>query len=142
MQDTEYAFSHPSKSQASEILEFWSVHAENHSRPEDSIELIHQLIDRDPEALILATSKGKIVGTVIAGWDGWRGSIYRIAVDKNLKRSGLGRKLMEHAEERLKNLGANRINAMVFEENVEAHPFYSRLGYSIQNDWRRWIKNI
>ena len=130
------------KSQIQEVLGFWKIHAENHSHPFDSADLVSQLIERDPDALILAIHEGKIVGTVIAGWDGWRGSIYRLAVDGNLKGQGLGRQLMEKAEERLKTLGATRVNAVVYEENSAAHSFYQRLGYSKQLEWARWIKDL
>ena len=125
-----------------EILQFWQSNAENHSRPFDSIDAIIRLLERDPQSLILARFEGKIVGTVIAAWDGWRGSIYRLAVDKNIKGQGIGRQLMENAEERLKLTGATRVNAVVCEENVEAHAFYQRLGYSKQLEWARWIKNL
>ena len=135
-------FSPINKSQIQEALDFWKIHAENHSRPFDSADLVSQLIERDPDALILAIHEGKIVGTVIAGWDGWRGSIYRLAVDGNLKGQGLGRQLMEKAEERLKTLGATRVNAVVNEENLAAHSFYQRLGYSKQLEWARWIKDL
>jgi ribosomal protein S18 acetylase RimI-like enzyme len=142
MTDSLVEFSCATQSQLNAILDFWAENAENHARPSDSMELLEQLLTRDPDALIIATLENKVVGTVIAGWDGWRGSIYRLAVDKNLKRNGLGRELMAKAEERLSKLGATRVNAMVFQENKEAHPFYERIGYSIQNEWRRWIKKI
>ena len=135
-------FSPINKSQIEEVLDFWKIHAENHSRPFDSAGLVIQLIERDPDAIILAINEGKIVGTVIVGWDGWRGSIYRLAVDGNLKGQGLGRQLMEKAEERLKALGATRVNAVVYEENSAAHSFYQRLGYSKQLEWARWIKDF
>ena len=135
-------FSPINKSQIEEVLDFWKIHAENHSRPFDSAGLVIQLIERDPDAIILAINEGKIVGTVIVGWDGWRGSIYRLAVDGNLKGQGLGRQLMEKAEERLKTLGATRVNAVVYEGNLAAHSFYHRLGYSKQLEWARWIKDV
>lgn len=49
---------------------------------------------------------------------------------------------MEKAEERLNSLGATRVNAVVYEENLAAHFFYERLGYSKQLEWARWIREI
>lgn len=31
----------------------------------------------DQDALLVAARDGRIIGTLIAGWDGWRGSIAR-----------------------------------------------------------------
>jgi ribosomal protein S18 acetylase RimI-like enzyme len=127
--------------QIPQLLDFWKENAENDSRPEDNSELVRQLLLHNPEAIIVALSDDEIVGSVIVGWDGWRGSIYRLAVIKKLKRSGIGSQLMKKAEERLKKLGATRVNAMVLEENQDAKLFYSQLHYKPQENWRRWVKS-
>jgi GNAT superfamily N-acetyltransferase len=41
--------------------------------------------------LLVAVAGGEIAGTVIAGWDGWRGNIYRLAVHPGHRRRGIGR---------------------------------------------------
>ena len=58
------------------VLRFWMESGAEPTHTDD-VESIGALIARDPEALIVAESESQIVGTVIAGWDGWRGSIYR-----------------------------------------------------------------
>ena len=124
------------------LIKFWLENSETANRPTDTPELIEQLILRDPEALIVATYDDRIVGSVIAGWDGWRGSIYRIAIDGSARRMGLGKELIERAEQRLKRLGAERILAMVLESNSPSHAFYTSLGYEKQGEWRRWAKKL
>jgi len=37
------------------VLAFWATAAEDSHRPPDSADAVRRLIDRDPEALILAT---------------------------------------------------------------------------------------
>ena len=54
------------------LLVFWADAAENADRPSDDAEVVRALLDRDPEALLVADDGGRVVGTVIAGWDGWR----------------------------------------------------------------------
>ena len=44
-----------------------------------------------PARSMVAESSGQIAGSVIAGWDGWRGSVYRLAVAPAHRRSGSGR---------------------------------------------------
>src|SRR6202035_2578463 len=89
------------------VLAFWQEAAESpHTDDERSI---GQVIEHDPEALIVAESEG--VGSVIAAWDGWRGSIYRLAVTPDHRCGGLGRRLVSEAEQRLAEAGALRLHA-------------------------------
>jgi ribosomal protein S18 acetylase RimI-like enzyme len=62
------------------LLELWQEAAENAGRPADTREALTALLGRDPEAVIVAEQDGGLVGSVIAGWDGWRCHLYRLAV--------------------------------------------------------------
>jgi GNAT superfamily N-acetyltransferase len=86
------------------LLDFWTIAGENASRPSDDAALIENLLERDPESLLIAELDGAIVGTVIAGWDGWRAHLYRLAVDPGSRGQGIGRLLVEAAEKRLRAL--------------------------------------
>lgn len=122
------------------LLPFWAVAAENESRPTDTTTAIQALLDRDPEALLVAELDDEIVGTVIAGWDGWRAHIYRLAISPRHRRRGLGSALLTAAESRLRRLGATRFDAMVLDGNELGHAMWARAGYTPQEDWRRWVK--
>lgn len=124
------------------ILDFWAEHAENNSRPTDSSDALIGLIARDPEALILAIEDDEIVGTVIAGWNGWRCCLYRLAVRKDKRKQGIGRLLVDQAIERFKTFGGTRIDAMILDENEIAHKAWASYGFTVQEDWSRWVKNI
>lgn len=125
-----------------EILNFWINNAENGSRPTDTAEAIHALVERDPEALILAVENNEIVGTIIAGWNGWRSGLYRLAVREDKRSQGIGRLLVERALERFISLGVNRIDAMVLDDNETAHSAWASYGFTRQNNWSRWVKNL
>ncbi|MEI5676620.1 GNAT family N-acetyltransferase [Nocardioides sp. CCNWLW212] len=125
---------------AEALVAFWAFAGENESRPTDRPEMITGLLARDPSALLLATVDGEIVGTVIAGWDGWRAHLYRLAVRPDHRRRGLGRLLVERAEERLRALGAGRFDAMVLEGNELGDASWRAAGYTRQDDWRRWFR--
>ena len=47
----------------------------------------------------VAATDASVVGTVMAGYDGHRGWLYAVAVDSKHRRLGLGRTLVERAEE-------------------------------------------
>jgi len=69
-----------------------------------------------------------VVGTIIAGWNGWRGGIYRIAVAPAHRRRGIARALIAAAVERLEALGARRIDALVVKDDDLARSFWDALG--------------
>ena len=85
---------------------------------------------------------GRIVGTLVAGWDGWRCHLYRLAVAPEQRRRGVGRLLVRAAEERFTALGARRVDAMVLDSNDDAHPTWRALGYAPQREWSRWVKPL
>jgi ribosomal protein S18 acetylase RimI-like enzyme len=124
------------------VLAFWQVAAENDSRPADTAEAVEALLSRDPEALILAVDEDRIVGSIIAGWDGWRCHLYRLAVAPWRRREGIGGLLIDAAEERIRGLGGTRIDAMVLDENPAAHAIWAAHGYRRQPDWSRWVKPL
>lgn len=120
------------------VLAFWRDAAQPTST--DSKEVLASLIDRHPGALIVAKADGRIVGTVIAGWDGWRGSIYRLAVGLDHRRNGLGQALLRAAEDRLAGLGAQRLHAIVVESNEVAVGFWSASDWEHQAGQLRFAK--
>jgi ribosomal protein S18 acetylase RimI-like enzyme len=124
------------------VLAFWRVAAEDAHRPVDTPGAIAALLLRDPAALILAVDGDDIVGTVIAGWDGWRCHLYRLAVAPDRRRAGIGRGLIAAAEQRFQALGGSRVDAMVLDDNEQAHRIWSAAGYRRQAEWSRWIKPL
>ena len=79
--------------------------------------------------LFVAESGGKVVGSIMAGYDGHRGWIYSLAVRPHCRRRGLGSRLVRHAEEHLKALGCPKINLQILQGNEAAVSFYRKLGY-------------
>jgi len=95
------------------LLALWVEAAENDSRPPDTSAAVTALLERDPDAVILAEHDGELIGSIIAGWDGWRCHLYRLAVRPAWRKQGVGSALLSAAEDRFKALGTARIDAMV-----------------------------
>lgn len=82
--------------------------------------------------LVAVTVAGEIVGSVMAGYEGHRGWINYLAVTPTHRRSGLGRALMEAAEQRLRAAGCPKINLQVRPENGGAIEFYRKIGFNVE----------
>ena len=105
------------------VLTLWQEARAEASRTDD-IQSLRQLIEHDRSALLIAEADGRMAGSVIAAWDGWRGSIYRLAVLPAYRRQGLGRRLVYEAEKRLSALGAVRVQAVVVQADARAMGFW------------------
>ena len=83
-----------------------------------------------PELFVVAEADdGTLGGAVMAGYDGHRGWIHYLAVSDVQRGTGLGRRLVEHAEEALAELGCAKVQLQVRPDNTGVVAFYERLGY-------------
>jgi ribosomal protein S18 acetylase RimI-like enzyme len=87
--------------------------------PTDTAESLASLLAEPQAVLLVAEAGGGIVGSVIAGWDGWRGNIYRLAVAPEHRRRGIAAALLGAADRWLADRGARRFTALV----EHAHPW-------------------
>ncbi|AHI63280.1 GNAT family acetyltransferase [Burkholderia thailandensis] len=97
-----------------------------HRDPRRSIEL---KLATQPELFFVAIAGGRVVGTVMAGYDGHRGWLYSLAVEPRARRFGIGRALLAHAEAALAARGCPKVNLQVLPGNDDACRFYEALGY-------------
>ncbi|HTO56072.1 MAG TPA: GNAT family acetyltransferase [Myxococcota bacterium] len=81
------------------------------------------------ELFLVAEDAGRIVGSVMGGYDGHRGWVYYLAVAESHRKSGLGRALMDAVETRLRALGCPKLNLQVREDNLQALGFYAAIGF-------------
>ena len=85
-----------------------------------------------PDLLLVALDGEKVVGSVMAGYDGHRGWLYSVAVRQSHRRAGIGTLLIAEAEQRLAQLGCTKVNLQVRAENAAVAAFYRGLGYAVE----------
>jgi ribosomal protein S18 acetylase RimI-like enzyme len=119
------------------VLELWSIARVPHGHTDDAASL-WRLVRHDPGALLVADADDRVVGSVIAAWDGWRGSIYRLAVAPDWRRQGLARRLIADGQKRLTDLGAIRLQAIVVEADAPAAGFWRASGWEERSGQRRF----
>jgi len=82
-----------------------------------------------PELFLVASGAGRVVGSVMAGYDGHRGWVYYLAVSPSHRKLSLGRQLMQAVERLLTEMGCPKLNLMVRTSNAEVLEFYRSLDY-------------
>jgi ribosomal protein S18 acetylase RimI-like enzyme len=95
-----------------------------HVRRSDEPEEILKKLQRDPDLFLVAETGGRLVGTIIGGFDGRRGMIYHLAVEAAFRQQGVGGLLMDEVERRLKAKGCLKCYLMVAVDNDNAMHFY------------------
>jgi ribosomal protein S18 acetylase RimI-like enzyme len=96
----------------------------------DPREDIQTKVAFQPELLFVGTVNGRVVTTVMAGYEGHRGWINYLAVDPDYQRQGIGSAMMLRAEHVLSSLGCPKINLQVRASNQAVIDFYEHLGFS------------
>jgi ribosomal protein S18 acetylase RimI-like enzyme len=128
------------------VLGFWNESTAEPSATDDADGLA-TLLNGAPDALVLAVdaevaAHHGIVGTVIGGWDGWRGSLYRLAVAPAHRRRGIATGLVREAERRLLACGVRRMHLIVGRGGgTAAEQFWLSASYE-PTDQIRMVKNL
>ncbi len=84
-----------------------------------------------PELFFVGECDGRVIGTIIAGYDGHRGWLYSLAVAEDMRGNGYGRALVEHAERALASIGCPKLNLQILANKPETQAFYAKLGYQM-----------
>jgi ribosomal protein S18 acetylase RimI-like enzyme len=120
------------------VLGLWAA-AGSVTTVTDSPDGLDHLLAAGPQALLVAELDGVLAGSLIAAWDGWRGSFYRLAVLPEHRRKGLATMLLREGEQRLRERGAVRLTAIVADDEVDAMSFWRAAGYERQQHRARFV---
>ena len=112
------------------VLELWEgagpgVHVGRSDQPDE----IRKKLQRDPDLFLVAETDGRIIGTVLGGFDGRRGLVYHLAVALSYRQNGIGALLMEELERRLRDRGCLKCYLLVTPDNEASTDFYEKRGW-------------
>ena len=79
--------------------------------------------------ILVGRADSAVVATAMVGHDGHRGWVYYVAVDPLRQKQGLGRAIMNAAEQWLREAGLPKLQLLVRRENAQAGAFYRGIGY-------------
>ena len=111
-----------------QVIALW--HAAGVTRPWNDPGRDIAFARRDAHSTVLVGADGgRIVASAMVGEDGHRGWVYYVAIAPELQRSGLGRIMMQAAEDWLIRRGVWKVQLLVRADNKKATKFYEQLGY-------------
>lgn len=115
-----------------QVISLWNAvfgYETAHNRP---ALVIDKKLAVEDGLFFVAIIDDKIIGTIMAGYDGHRGWIYSVAVHPDHRMQGIGSQLVAHAERALTARGCMKINLQIVAGNESVTAFYASLGYAVE----------
>jgi ribosomal protein S18 acetylase RimI-like enzyme len=96
------------------------------------------------DVLVGVNETGEIAGSVMVGHDGHRGWLYYVAASPTSRGKGVGRRMVQAAEDWLRERGVVKVQLLVRETNAKVVAFYERLGFEVAPSvvMSKWLGNI
>jgi len=100
---------------------------------EETISAFAKQLSWDCELVLVATVEDRIVGVIIGTIDNNNGYYYRIAVDTDYQRKGIGKAMIEALKQRFNQRKVRKILVTVDTHNELVLPVYESAGYQAEH---------
>jgi ribosomal protein S18 acetylase RimI-like enzyme len=100
----------------------------------DSRPNVEAFLLRNPGLSFIARNGSAIAGAVLCGSDGRRGYLHHLAVSPQMRRGGIGKRLVEMCFEGLSLRGIRKCHIFVKADNEEGRRFWRRVGWTERAD--------
>ena len=127
----------------SQLFSLWkSIPGVGINERDDSEEGISLFLARNPSTCFTAKEDGRLVGSVLCGFDGRRAYIYHMCVDVSFRNKGIASSLMKAVEEELSRMGVTKSALVVFRDNEVGNAFWQSSGWVKREDLNYYSKFI
>ena len=102
---------------------------------DDSEEGVVRFLRRNPGQSVVAVSDaGEIIGGILCGNDGRRGCLYHVCVREDYRRQGIGKSMVVHCMNALKEEKINKAYLIAFKKNEAGNAFWKSVGWDFRDD--------
>ena len=126
---------------ADALVAFWATAGASMGYT-DNADCVRAAIVSSRAVMLLATDEGRIVGSLLGTFDGWRGHMYRLVVDASQRRRGIATSLVRQMEALFREWGVKRVNVLVERDRPWAREFWMAVGYPLDERMERHVATL
>jgi ribosomal protein S18 acetylase RimI-like enzyme len=126
---------------AGRVLDLWRE-GEATASPTDAIPELVRAASAPALCFVLAELHGRLIGTAMGGFDGWRGNLYRLVVHPEFRLRGIARALVGEIERHFAAENVTRVSALVEHDHPWAVAFWTAVGYQLDPRMARFVKML
>ena len=119
-----------------EVVSFWQKQEGVGLNESDTPKAIATFLSRNPGMSFIVRDGNQIVAAVLCGHDGRRGYLHHLAVAPTYRRQGIGKRMVQHCLDRLRQRGIPKCNIFLFAGNSEGKEFWEAVGFKDRIDLR------
>ncbi|MFC4077676.1 GNAT family N-acetyltransferase [Salinithrix halophila] len=129
------------------VTSIWKMTA-SREKEEETLQVLSRQLVCDRDLVLVAEDEGRVVGAIMGTIDKDTGFLYCLAVHPAYQGKGVARGLTQLLENRLRDKGVNRTQAVIDEGTEKLYPFYTHLGYQgirssvLGENWIFNLKNL
>lgn len=101
---------------------------------DDSRDGVARFLKRNPDASVVAVADGKVVGSILCGYDGRRGCLYHVCVREDYRRQGIGKAMVVYCMKALEKEEISKVSLIAFTQNDIGNAFWKEIGWTKRED--------
>ena len=101
---------------------------------DDSRDGVARFLKRNPDTSVVAVEDGKIVGSILCGYDGRRGCLYHVCVREDYRRQGIGKAMVVYCMKALEKEEISKVSLIAFTQNDIGNAFWKEIGWTKRED--------
>ncbi len=101
---------------------------------DDSEEGVRRFLERNPGLSTIAYEDGHVVGAILCGHDGRRGTLYHVCVEEHYRKRGIGKAMVVRCMKALQDEGINKVALIAFTHNDVGNAFWKEIGWTKRDD--------
>lgn len=101
---------------------------------DDSKAGVGRFIERNPGLSTVAIEGDLVVGAILCGHDGRRGTLYHVCVREGYRKRGIGKAMVVRCMRALQDQGINKVALIAFTSNDVGNAFWKEIGWTKRQD--------